>query len=651
VSGAASGVRPEQRFTAERPCPICGGHDRLERGAGKRCHGFISEDSEWAHCAREEHAGDAPFNDKSEAFVHKLKGDCRCGVRHDLTAGESRVGDGRSKRRKGKRGRIVETYDYTDERGRLLYQAVRLEPKGFFQRRPDGREGWINNLEGVRRVVYSLPELLAAEEGEPVFIFEGEKDVDLAQSMGVVATTNAGGAGKWLPEYSDVLRGRRVGIVPDNDMPGRKHAEQVARSLHGKAASVKLLELPGLPEGGDFSDWTERPTNTTAELHRRFTGTEDWGPPEERDDGRKLIGRAIREGIDPPSVLVDDVILEAKAHAIYSGPGLGKTLWMLWAALEVVKRGAPVLIFDAENGLRTIAPRVEAFGPDLDRVDQLMHYYEFVSLPTTEEGRLAFEAKLDRIKPALVCFDSWLSFLAANGLDENSANDIATFAAHYIQPARRRGVATLLLDHVPHEGKHARGSSRKKDELDVVWALRSLQPFNRETTGQIVLHREKDREGWLPLDVTFSVGGDGCGGLVFSRSAGTFEAEGDDGLKDSERKALQALESFGESGAKASEWQRAAEKLGVKHRTFYNALYSLKPKNRVLQEKDRYILTSASKCNSSAMHQNAPDPDSSANGAAAYKAAPFAPTGAWEEPEDFENLRELIDQDEAEGSR
>ncbi|MDQ5817517.1 MAG: AAA family ATPase [Actinomycetota bacterium] len=123
---------------------------------------------------------------------------------------------------------------------------------------------------------------------------------------------------------------------------------------------------------------------------------------------------------------------------------------MLWAALEVVRRGAPVLIFDAENGLHTIAARVEVLGPDVERGDELLYYYPFVALPTTEEGRLAYEAKLDRIKPALVCFDSWISFLASNGLDENSSNDITTFAAHYIQPARSRGVATLMLDHIPH---------------------------------------------------------------------------------------------------------------------------------------------------------------------------------------------------------
>src|SRR5262245_37723375 len=48
---------------------------------------------------------------------------------------------------------IVATYDYRDETGELLYQAVRYWPKDFRQRRPDGKGGWIWNLQGVRRVL------------------------------------------------------------------------------------------------------------------------------------------------------------------------------------------------------------------------------------------------------------------------------------------------------------------------------------------------------------------------------------------------------------------------------------------------------------------------------------------------------------------
>ncbi|MBN2512533.1 MAG: hypothetical protein JXB18_06305 [Sedimentisphaerales bacterium] len=110
-------------------------------------------------------------------------------------------------------------------------------------------------MQGVEPVLYRLPELLAADPSSIVFIPEGEKDVENLVSLGLVATCNLGGAGKWRASYSDVLSGRHVVILPDNDDPGRKHAEQVARSLSGKAKEIKILILDGLPPKGDVSDW------------------------------------------------------------------------------------------------------------------------------------------------------------------------------------------------------------------------------------------------------------------------------------------------------------------------------------------------------------------------------------------------------------
>lgn len=70
------------------------------------------------------------------------------------------------------------TYDYVDEQGDLLVQVVRKRPNAFYQRKPDGEGGLINNLRGVRRVLYRLPELLDASPDSVVFILEGEKDTD-----------------------------------------------------------------------------------------------------------------------------------------------------------------------------------------------------------------------------------------------------------------------------------------------------------------------------------------------------------------------------------------------------------------------------------------------------------------------------------------
>ena len=153
--------------------------------------------------------------------------------------------------------KIAASYNYMDERDNLLFQTVREKQKRFWQQRPDGNGGWINNLKGVRRVLYRLPELLKADPAKWIFICEGEKDVDRLLKFDLVATTNPMGAGKWKNSYSDFLIDRKVAILPDNDKPGQEHAEDVAHSLHGKAETIKIINLPGLPEKADVSDWLD----------------------------------------------------------------------------------------------------------------------------------------------------------------------------------------------------------------------------------------------------------------------------------------------------------------------------------------------------------------------------------------------------------
>ena len=149
--------------------------------------------------------------------------------------------------------RIVDTYDYTSEDGQLLYQVVRLEPKSFRQRRPDGKGNFIYNLDGITRVLYNLPELLK-ESGEPVFIVEGEKDCNNLLKIGAIATTNSGGGAKWEKSFNKYFAGKDVIILPDNDIVGREHAEIVSKHVYRSAKSVKIVNLP-VDNKEDVSDY------------------------------------------------------------------------------------------------------------------------------------------------------------------------------------------------------------------------------------------------------------------------------------------------------------------------------------------------------------------------------------------------------------
>ncbi len=153
------------------------------------------------------------------------------------------------------RRREVAAYAYTDEDGVGLFEVVRFEPKDFRQRRPDG-DGWSWSTRGTRRVLFRLPEVLeAVAAGRTVYVAEGEKAALALVAAGVDATCSPGGAGKWGPAYGEALRGADVVLLPDNDDPGRHHADQVREALAGVAGRVRVLELPGLPEKGDPADW------------------------------------------------------------------------------------------------------------------------------------------------------------------------------------------------------------------------------------------------------------------------------------------------------------------------------------------------------------------------------------------------------------
>jgi P4 family phage/plasmid primase-like protien len=150
-------------------------------------------------------------------------------------------------KRNGSPGRIVATYPYHDKAGKVLLEVARYDPKDFRQRRPDATapDGWTWNTKGIKKVLFRLPETLAAiASGEFIFVCEGEKDVLAMVQRGFSATTNPGGAGKWQDGYTETLRGADVVIVADKDKAGHDHAQLVAGKLHGVAKTVRVIELP-----------------------------------------------------------------------------------------------------------------------------------------------------------------------------------------------------------------------------------------------------------------------------------------------------------------------------------------------------------------------------------------------------------------------
>lgn len=151
-------------------------------------------------------------------------------------------------------------YTYQTLFGSLAYEVLRFEranpekasgkDKTFRQRHKDKEGNWVYNMDGIERVLYRLPEITSSPV---VWICEGEKDVDNLTALGIMATCNVGGAGKWLDGYTDSLAGKDIAICGDNDQPGKDHVELVFQSVSKKAKSVRLIRLPeAIKDASDF---------------------------------------------------------------------------------------------------------------------------------------------------------------------------------------------------------------------------------------------------------------------------------------------------------------------------------------------------------------------------------------------------------------
>jgi putative DNA primase/helicase len=310
--------------------------------------------------------------------------------------------------------RIVAEYDYEDENGKLFFQVVRYEPKSFRQRRPDGHGGWIWNLSGTRRVLYRLPEVLNAK---CVLVCEGEKDCDMARELGLVAATNPGGAGKWREECSESLRGKRVAIIADADEPGRRHAQQVAASLHLRAESVKVLELPGAK---DLSEWAGR-GGTREKLLGMIRNAPEWNEEAASSKGTPQSGfhltslrDLMREPEEHISWLLADKLPTGGLSVLSAKPKVGKSTFARCLALAVAT-GEPFLDCPTTKGpviylaLEEKRGEVRRHFADLGATGEEEIYIHAASAP--QEAVMELCQRTKELKPVLIVIDPLFKFV------------------------------------------------------------------------------------------------------------------------------------------------------------------------------------------------------------------------------------------------
>jgi hypothetical protein len=350
--------------------------------------------------------------------------------------------------------RIVDEHDYCDEKGELLYQVVRFDPKDFRQRRPDGNGGWIWNLNGTRRVLYRLPDIIAARS---VIVCEGEKDCETARALGLVATCNPHGAGKWRPEYADPLNGKRVCIIADADEPGRKHAQDIATCLFGKVNALRVLELQGAK---DLTEWVSR-GGTREALLQLLRGATEWKPTLQSTFGFTLshLSELLTRPDIPVEYIVENLLVSGTVSCVVAKPKVGKSTFARNLCLAV-SRGDRFLGFETKQG-ECIYLALEEREEDLKNDFRAMGadgrepiYIHAAAAPA--EGIAGLCDLVRERRPILVVIDPL--FRLARIRDEKAYAETYAALGPLIDVAREAGTHVMLTHHA--------GKSAKADAID-----------------------------------------------------------------------------------------------------------------------------------------------------------------------------------------
>ncbi len=118
---------------------------------------------------------------------------------------------------------------------------------------------------------------------DPALCTEGEKDTDTLARHGLPAFT-FGGTSDLPAGCEELVRGRDVVVLADNDSAGCEHAEKKAALFATTAQRVRVLHFPETPERGDVSDWFENHGGTVEALWERTEQAPTWAPGPEPGD-------------------------------------------------------------------------------------------------------------------------------------------------------------------------------------------------------------------------------------------------------------------------------------------------------------------------------------------------------------------------------
>lgn len=246
----------------DQPCPFCGGKDRFHFYPDKGTY----------HCRNDCRFSGDIFDLAAKKFNVSIT------EAYDIVAEAAGYVDGVVHTKTGENMKKIQDgkkteYPYINEDGKECYRITRTD---FIDKDGEAAKKFCPSYRDKDgKPVYKEPpilypyNLMGILEAKTVFIVEGEKTANClndalqsAKKGGVIATTSQGGSkrGKlwkiFLERYPEIAE-KKIRILPDNDNPGMEYARTVAAAFleANPDADVKIVLLPGLPEGGDFVDW------------------------------------------------------------------------------------------------------------------------------------------------------------------------------------------------------------------------------------------------------------------------------------------------------------------------------------------------------------------------------------------------------------
>jgi 5S rRNA maturation endonuclease (ribonuclease M5) len=522
----------------------------------------------------------------------------------NLTLADLFADNGHASKRNGSPGRIVATYPYHDAAGKVLFEVVRYDPKDFKQRRPDSTaiDGWTWNTKGIKKVLFRLPETLAAiASGKFIFICEGEKDVLKMVDHGFAATCNPGGAGKWQDSFSEILRGVDVVVIADKDKAGRDHAQLVVGKLHGVAKSVRVIELPdtnGKPVKDAFDFFAAG--GDAGQVFELVDKTPIWTPGQtETGEKSKIpfpeIDNAAALCADDSIILPPEIIrgvLHQGLKAVLGSNAKARKTWILLDAAISIATGTKFWKWDTQKGkvlyinfeiprafIRSRIKRLcEAKG--IDDVSNLDVW--------TLRGHAApfwrlLPALLDKIKAgnySLVIIDP--IYKGLGGRDENSAGDIGELCNELERLAVQTGAAVLYAAHF------SKGNQAAKDAID---RISGSGVFGRDADSLIILTKHETPDAYA-VDLILRNLPEQAGFVVKWEYPVMVEATELDparlkqaGGRKAENSPDDLLKLLPADGLINADFLSAANEDGISKRTFYRLRKALEKAGRILLSK------------------------------------------------------------------